>query len=146
MIIGSWAWRASVLRRLTFDPKLDFDDASMYGLDLCWQAKELGFRTYYHSAARVVHHVAPRDPGLDRAQRDRRAVAYSRNYTYIGLKHLPPLRRLVYSVWWWLIGDRGSYGPLLAMADMARGRRNVAPVARAAMIGKWQGLRAWMVP
>jgi GT2 family glycosyltransferase len=139
----NWAWRREVLLKLAFDPVLDYDDASMYGLDLCLQAKELGYRTVYVPSARVAHHVAPRDPELDRAQRPLRMLSYSRNFTYISLKHLPPARRLIYVAWWWLIGDRGSYGALMALVELATRRRQVPALARASMIGKWRGLRAW---
>ncbi|MHB8589530.1 MAG: glycosyltransferase family 2 protein [Candidatus Dormibacteraceae bacterium] len=139
----NWAWRRVVLERLEFDPVLDFDDASMYGLDLCMQARKLGYRTIYQSQARVLHHVAPRDPQLDRTDRERRTLSYSRNYTYVSLKHMPGPRRIVYVAWWWLIGDRGSYGVLLALLDIIQQHRGVAGLTRASLHGKWVGLRLW---
>jgi GT2 family glycosyltransferase len=139
----NWAWRKSVLERLEFDPVLDFDDASMYGLDLCMQARKRGYRTMYLSTARVIHHIAPRDPQLNRADRERRTVSYSRNYTYLSLKHLLGARRAIYLAWWWLVGDRGSYGILLAAFDIARRRPGIAGLTRASIRGKWEGLRLW---
>lgn len=139
----NWAWRASLLRGLRFDPVLDFDDASMYGLDLCLQAAKIGYRVVYEPAARVLHHAAPRDRRLDRSDRAARNFAYSRNYTYIALKHLPGLRRAMFASWWWLIGERGSYGAVKAAADlMVGGFRTWGDVA-ASFAGKREGVRLW---
>lgn len=140
----NWAWRAEVLRSLDFDPVFAADDASMYGLDLCLQAKAKGHRVVYQPQARVVHHVAPRDPSLDRQDRPRRTVAYSRNYTYIALRHLRGLRRAAFAAWWWVVGERGSYGALTGLYDLVRrGPRRTVPLVWASFKGKWEGARAW---
>ncbi|MDR7545254.1 MAG: glycosyltransferase family 2 protein [Armatimonadota bacterium] len=139
----NWAWRKCVLSRLVFDPLLDFDDASMFGLDLCLQARGAGHRVVYQPEARVVHHVAPRDPLLDRSDRPRRAYAYSRNYTYIALKHLRGGRRLAFLAWWWGVGERGSYGLAKALADLAVQGSQVWPLTRASFEGKLEGIRVW---
>lgn len=140
----NWAWRAHVLRRLEFDPVFAADDASMYGLDLCLQAQALGNRVVYQPDARVLHHVAPRDPLLGRGERPTRTVAYSRNYTYLALRHFRHLRRIAFVTWWWVIGDRGSYGPVTAALDaVLRGPRKTWPLLRASVRGKWEGTRAW---
>jgi GT2 family glycosyltransferase len=139
----NWAWRCQVLRGLRFDPVLDFDDASMYGLDLSLQAKARGYRTVYESRAAVLHHDAPRDPELDRADRVRRCLTYSRNYTYIGMKHFRGFRRAAFLAWWWLIGDRGSYGLLTSVVDMVTRPGAVRGMMQASFRGKREGLRLW---
>lgn len=140
----NWAWRTYVLRNLKFDPVFVTDDASMYGLDLCLQARAKGHRVVYQPQARVIHHVAPRDGFLDREDRPRRTVAYSRNYTYIGLRHLRGIRRAMFVIWWWLVGERGSYGVLTGLYDLiAQGPRRIAPLMLASFKGKWEGARTW---
>jgi GT2 family glycosyltransferase len=140
---GNCAWRAEVLRSLQFDPVLDFDDASMYGLDLCLQAAAMGYRVLYEPGARVLHHAAPRDGTLDRGDRSPRRFAYSRNYTYIALKHLRGVRRVLFYAWWWLVGERGSYGALKAAGDLGlRGLRTWGDVV-ASFAGKREGVRLW---
>jgi GT2 family glycosyltransferase len=139
---GNSAWRASLLRKIGFDPVLDHDDATMYGLDLCLRARSLGYRVVYQPAARILHHSAPREAGLDRADRPRRVAAYSRNYTYIALKHLQGPRRLMFVVWWWLVGERGSYGVATGLYDLVR-HRGSGPVIAASFGGKWQGVTEW---
>ena len=140
---GNCAWRTAILRRLHFDPVLDFDDASMYGVDLCLQAAGVGYQVVYEPAARVLHHAAPREGTLDRDDRSPRNFAYSRNYTYIALKHLRGLRRALFVGWWWLVGERGSYGAVKAAVDvMLRGLRIWGDVT-ASFAGKREGVRQW---
>jgi len=141
---GNWAWRAEVLRSLEFDPCLDFDDASMYGLDLCLQAKKKGYRIVYQPDARVNHYVAPRSDELDRSDRPARTLAYARNYTYLSLKHRHGLRRLVFLGWWWLIGERGAYGLATGVADFVCRRNGIRDLVQASLAGKWKGTRLWM--
>lgn len=140
---GNCAWRASVLRSVDFDPVLDFGDAFMYGFDLCLQAKSKGFRVIYQPRARVLHNPAPRDPSLDRADRLRTVRTYSRNYTYIALKHLRGMHAVAFVVWWWLIGERGSYGLATGLYDLVRDRRSSPALIAAAFEGKWRGVTEW---
>jgi GT2 family glycosyltransferase len=139
----NWAWRRAVLSRLHFDSILDFDDASMFGLDLSLQALALGYRVVYQPAARVLHHAAPRSPELDRHDRPRRAFCYSRNYTYIALKHFSTPRRAMFLAWWWLIGEDGAYGLARAMKGLVRRRNGTGAEIRAAWAGKAEGWRQW---
>lgn len=137
----NWIWRRALLASLDFDPVLNFDDASMYGLDLCLQAKKRGFRVLYDPRAVVYHHVAPRAPELDRQKRGPRSFSYCRNYTYIMLKRLPIWRRSAFLVWWSLIGERGAWGLGSLLLDTLRAglrkERNVAQAWR----GKMEGIR-----
>jgi GT2 family glycosyltransferase len=139
----NWAWRKTVLKTLDFDSVLDFDDATMYGLDLCLQADRRGYQTIYQPSARVAHHLAPRDPDLDRSDRLTRARAYSRNYTYVSLKHMSPPRKAVYLAWSWLVGERGSYGLALVPVELLSGRRDALAMARESFMGKWEGIKVW---
>ena len=140
---GNWAWRMDALRNLRLDLIFEDGDATMYGLDLCLQAKALGWRVIYEPRARVVHHIAPRDPTLDRADLTARTFAYSRNMTYIGLKHFRGFRRAIWLGWWWLVGDSGSRGPVRAIGGALR--RNGRPIGLllTELSGKVEGVRWW---
>jgi GT2 family glycosyltransferase len=140
---GNWAWRRDIFLGLEFDPILDFDDAAMYGLDLCLQASSLGYKVLYQPSARVTHHVAPRDDSLDRGDRPRRTYVFARNYTYIGLKHFRGIRRAAFIAWWWGVGPRGAYGLLTSAWDLAARRNGVRQLTAAAFAGKQEGLRLW---
>ena len=140
---GNWAWRRTMLSSLGFDRRLDFDDASMYGLDLTLQARERGFRVVYQSAAVVVNASAPRDPSLDRGDRAARTFSYSRNYTVIACRHLRGIRLPVFLLWWFLVGERGSYGAATALVDFLASRAEPR-VVFASFRGKIEGVRVWL--
>ena len=137
---GNWAWRRDLLASLKFDPVLNFDDASMYGLALCLQAKSKGFRVLYEPRAIVHHHPAPRTPGLDRSDRPRRTFAYTRNYTYIMLQYLRWWQRPIFLAWWFLIGERGSWGLGAVLVDTFAGRLPRAGEIWSAVMGKVEGI------
>lgn len=145
---GNCMWRRELLGSLEFDPVLNFDDASMYGLDLCLQAKERRHKVIYDPKALVYHHPAPRAPELDRRDRGPRLFSYCRNYTYIILKWFSPWRRAVFLSWWFLIGERDAWGLGSFVLDSLSGdwrRKNrkksyFMDVWR----GKTEGLRLWM--
>jgi GT2 family glycosyltransferase len=134
----NWAWRTLELQSMNFDSVLDFDDAHAYGLDLCLQALVRGKSVLYVPKATVVHHVAPRDASLDRAAIAERAFAYSRNYSYIMLRRLSRLQLVPFVLWWFLIGERASYGLLKGLADLML-RRTSPQMMGAAMRGKIVG-------
>lgn len=139
----NWAWRVDILRSLEFHPVFDRDDGSMYGLDLCLQARSKGFKTIYKCDARVIHHAAPRDPTLSREDQRPRTTSYARGYTFIGLKHFRGLHRWLFVAWWFLVGERAAYGPFGGLADAFRSRFSGLPMLTASLIGKWQGVRFW---
>jgi glycosyltransferase involved in cell wall biosynthesis len=140
---GNSTWRRELAVQLTYEATLNFDDASMYGLDMGFQARARGFRVLYDPQALVYHHVAPRDPALDRAQRPRRVLSFTRNYTYIMLKHLPWWQKGTFLVWWLLVGNRAGWGIAAMNDELLRHRgkrwREFAP----ALAGKIEGIRLW---
>lgn len=141
---GNCIWRRDLLASLQFDPILNFDDAAMYGLDLCLQAHEKGFRVLYEPRALVYHHVAPRSPELDRADRAKRVFSYCRNYTYIMLKRLSLWRIPIFLSWWFGIGERGAWGLGALLADtMQRGWQKDRQLAHS-LGGKLEGIRLWL--
>jgi GT2 family glycosyltransferase len=140
----NWAWRREIATTLMFDPVLDFDSAMNYGVDLTLQAKKRGLKVLYDPQAVVYHHLAPRVPELDRANKFRRMFASCRNYTYIMLKHLPWWRKVAFLCWWFMIGGRRPLGVgTLMLGVLLHGwnewyRFAVATAARA------EGIRLWL--
>jgi hypothetical protein len=88
----------------------------------------------------VHHHAAPRAVDLDRADRPRRAFAYARNYTYIMLKHLEWWRKPIFLAWWFLIGERGSWGVAAVLADTVAGHPPQPSHIRSSINGKFEGI------
>ena len=130
---GNSIWRRKLLASLEFDPVLNFDDAVMYGLDLCLQVKERGLKLLYEPQALVYHHPAPRAPELDRQDRRPRLFGYCRNQTYIILKRFSFRRRLAYLAWWFLIGERGAWGEGSLLVDTLQGGWRKEKVRRASL-------------
>ncbi|MHB8589538.1 MAG: glycosyltransferase family 2 protein [Candidatus Dormibacteraceae bacterium] len=139
----NWAWRVEVLRRLEFAPVLALDDSLHYGLDLCLQAKRLGYRVLYTSEATVTHHMVKRDGTVPREDTCSRSYIHGRNFTYIGLKRYSWARRLAFLFWWFGVGERQSYGVLKAAWDLPRARGAATRQLRSALAGRWAGVRAW---
>ena len=138
---GNCAWRRQLLASLQFDPILNFDDAVMYGLDLCLQAKGKGLRVFYEPRAVVFHHAAQRAPDLDRNDRPRRIFSYTRNYTYIMLKRLPWWRRPIFLAWWFFVGERTGWGLGAVLADALMRRTPPPRDVWGAFRGKVEGVR-----
>jgi len=141
---GNCVWRRNLLTSLEFDPALNFDDASMYGLDLCLQAKKCGFRAIYEPRALVYHYPSPRAPELDRQERGGRLFSYCRNYTYIILKRFPWWRRLIFLGWWFLVGERDAWGLGSLAFDKLSGDWRKDRHLEQAWRGKIEGIRLWL--
>jgi GT2 family glycosyltransferase len=139
---GNSCWRTHTIRSLEFHPVLARDDASMYGLDLCLQAKERGARVVYTSAARIVHTPGPRRGSSPREDRCSAHRSYSRNYTLIAMRHFRGVRWVAFVLWWWIIGERGSYGAATGVVDLLAGRAQLSHI-RASFEGKAEGVRSW---
>lgn len=139
----NWAWRVEVLRRLEFAPVLGLDDSLHYGLDLCLQAKRLGYRVLYTSKATITHYMVKREGTVAREDTQRRSYIYGRNLTYLGLKRYSPARRLAFLLWWFGVGERQSYGFLKAAWDLPRAPRTATRQLRSALAGRWAGVLAW---
>ena len=141
---GNCAWRVDVLRRLEFSPVLSLDDSLHYGLDLCLQAKQIGYRVVYTSEARVRHHLAPRDGAVSRADAVTRSFILGRNLTYVGLKRYSIGQRIAFLFWWFAVGERQSYGALKAIWDLPQGRAKVLRLLKSAFTGRLAGIQAWV--
>lgn len=139
---GNWAWRADVIEKLTVDSIFDLDDGSMYGLDLCLQAKAQGWRVQFLGGAPIRHFSAPREGAAPRSDRERAALSYSRNLTFIVLSRLR-WRRLLFFAWSMLVGDSGIYGLVSIVRDLLLRRVSVA-VVKASLRGRALGFRWWL--
>lgn len=141
---GNSAWRRRIGTTLTFDPVLNFDDASMYGLDLTFQVTDQKMRILYNPQAVVYHHAVPRASELDRAQRPKRTFSFTRNYTYIMLKHLPWWQKGIFLAWWFLIGGRGGLGVVAILEDIAHHGLHRHREFATALAGRIEGIRLWL--
>lgn len=140
----NWAWRRDTLAAIRFDPVLTADDSLHYGLDMCLQAKALGKSVIYTSAACVRHHEGPREGMVSRDDAVRRSYVHGRNMMYIGLKHYRRFRRFAFVLWWFLVGERQSYGLAKATWDLPREPRAVIGRFVSGLRGRRDGIRSWL--
>lgn len=139
----NWAWRTAIARQLAFDPQLDFEDALLYGVDLCMQASRLGLATVYEPRAVVDDDSAPRATGFGREDIPRRLYVYNRNLAYLQRKHYSRPLRFVEQLWRVLLGERAHYGAASLVIDTVR-QRSTGPIQhlRASREGRSAGLAA----
>jgi GT2 family glycosyltransferase len=139
---GNWAWRTNALKSCDIDAIWDSGDASMYSLDLCLQVKATGWRVLYTAAAPVLHHLAPRDNSLRRDDLPQRSFAFSRNMTYIALKHYR-WRLIPFSLWTVLVGERYFYGLLAVLRELSSRDRQPTAIT-ASLRGRVSGVEVWV--
>jgi GT2 family glycosyltransferase len=138
---ANWMWRTSVFSKLEFSSIWDLDDATMYGLELCLQARDAGWRIVFTPHAPVDHFLAPRDDAIPRENEVNGSFAYSRNSTFIALRHLR--RRLIaYALWATFVGEEHNYGLIRAAYDVAR-RPETWRLVVASVRGRQAGFSAW---
>lgn len=138
---GNCMWRTEVLRQLRMSEMWDSGDGSMYGLELCLQARRLGWLSVLSPDAPIVHHLAPRKGVAPRDDYVSAAYSYSRNMTVVSLRHLG-LRLVPFLMWSLLVGERHFYGLLSAARDLTSPSRERGwKVVGASMRGRFAGLR-----
>lgn len=138
---GNWAWRTELLRSLRIGAIFDEGDASMYGLDLCLQARQLGWSVQFVSGAPIRHYSAPRVAAPERTDRNNAVASYTRNVTYVALSRFGS-RRAAFVLWSTVVGDSAIYGLLSFALDLARGRVRPA-TAIYAVRGRLAGIEYW---
>jgi GT2 family glycosyltransferase len=121
------AFRLEPLRAIRFDERLRGSGAQVHWeLSLCLALRRAGWRLVYDPAIRVRHLVGQRHDD-DQLHRGRFAVAPHENAvfneTLVLAEHLSPLRRLVFRLWYVLVGTAQSPGLLqLPRVFVAEGR------------------------
>lgn len=136
---GNLAARRELFLQCAPDPFLNQGDAPLYGLDLTLKAQRLGYRVIFDPAAWVHHFPAARTPELSREDLPARAYTYNRNYTYLALKHYPFPRKILFLLWWFLVGERNGTNGLLSFILSQRNKKGA--IFLAALKGKWAGIR-----
>lgn len=140
---GTSAWRRQVLMRLQWAEIFERGDAIYYGLDLCLQARRLGYRTVYTPHARALHHAAPRAEGLPLREGRDRARLSGQNLTYVALARLTGLKRIAFLLGFLLLGQGQSPGIGIFLRDLLTGRADAWGRFAAALLGRVGGSRAW---
>lgn len=142
---GNVAYRRTLLDDLVVDTRF-IGSAMAYEVDLAFQVRARGYRILFDPLARIHHFEAPRPPDVEpRDDVERKIYSYSHNHTYVMMKHLSLWRRLAFLVYFFLVGERGSWALLTALADTLLRRRvshwRQVPLAYR---GKMAGLKSYL--
>jgi GT2 family glycosyltransferase len=141
---GNFAIRQDVLGEIELDTSF-VGNALEYELDIAYQVKHLNCRLLFDPLAQVHHFDAPRAAGsAERSNTEALIYSYSRNHTYVMMKRLPLIGKLAFFVYFFLIGERHSWGLATMIADALLKRRLTwRHQASIAFKGKLDGLRAF---
>lgn len=134
------AFRKKFIENYRFDLNMNNISAPCFEFDVCFYIKKNGGKIVYDPFLKVHHKPAPRGTGVQRDD-ERIIKEYSHNYTYVMLKHLPFFRKIIFSLYFFLLGQRASYGPLLYLIDFLLGKKTSFRHFKIAIKGKFEGLK-----
>ena len=143
------AYRRSAVRDLRLDTNLWGTGAQVhFEVAFCLALKQNGWKLIYDPAIAVDHYPAQRFDEDQRQSADYvfNEVAYLNlvhNETYILLRYLAPLHRLVFLVWAVMIGTRSTFGLLQWLRFMNRDGTLAHQKLWTAWRGRWAGIRTW---
>ncbi len=101
-------------------------DGSRFETDMCLWVSRRGYKIWYDPRIYVLHHLAPRQ-AAGRPVDPKSTYWFNFNNTYVLLKHFSRLRRLVFLLYTFLVGDYMSKGVLYLLGKALR-RRDPAVV------------------
>lgn len=139
------AFRSSYLDNFRFDENLDRQTSSSNDIDLCLSIKEKSGKIIYDRLLKVNHYVAQRFAGTKREDLVKNIYDYSHNYTYVILKHFPWHRKVAFSIYIFLVGQRSSWGLLTILVDpILTGRIAWRGQVIPSFKGKIDGIRTYL--
>jgi glycosyltransferase involved in cell wall biosynthesis len=133
------AFRRDFIKNYRFDLNMNNISSVSFEFDICFYIKKKGGKIVYDPELKVKHYPAPRKSGSQRED-EINMYEYSRNYTYVMSKHLPFLKKSIFLLYFFLIGQRASYGPILYIFDLLTGKKPSLRHLKKAMEGKIRGL------
>ena len=139
------AFRADYLNGFRLDENLKWQGAAHDEMDFCLFVKKKGGKIIFDPNLKVTHYPAPRLWGAQREELTKNIYEHSHNYTYLILKYFSWPRKVVFLVYFFLVGQRSSWGLLTILVDpLLRGRivwwKQVVPSFK----GKVDGIRTYL--
>ena len=126
---ANMGWRSDAIQGIRFDKRLRGSGVQQHNdMGFSLAVKNAGWKLIYDPEVAIDHFPAPRigegqhHRGLFNADEQRNSVF---NETLNLLTYLPPLRRLFFLIWAFLIGTRAEPGPLQVPRLLARREQNV---------------------
>jgi glycosyltransferase involved in cell wall biosynthesis len=138
------SFRASYLEGFRFDENCIIGGTTTNDLDVSLHVRGRGGRLIYDPDVVVDHFNAPREYGVPR-EANRDVYCYSYNTVYVLLKYLPWPRKVAMLLYYFLIGQRASWGLVTVILDPIL-RRRVAWRGQVllSLRGKLDGVLAYM--
>jgi len=139
------AFRADYLNRFRLDQNLKWEGAAHDEMDFCLFVKKQGGKMIFDPNLKVSHYSAPRLWGAQRGELAKNIYEHSHNYTYLILKYLSWQRKVAFLAYFFLVGQRSSWGLLTMLIDpLLRGRiiwwKQLLPSFK----GKVDGIRTYL--
>jgi len=119
------AFRADYLNGFRLDENLKWQGAAHDEMDFCFFVKKRGGKIIFDPNIKVTHYVAPRLWGAQRKELAKNIYEHSHNYTYLILKYLSWQRKMAFLAYFFLVGQRSSWGLLTMLIDPLLGGRIV---------------------
>jgi glycosyltransferase involved in cell wall biosynthesis len=140
------SFRREALDGVRFDRRLKGSGTEMHNeWPVCMAVQRRGWKLVYDPLVVVDHYLAPRPTSEDRLHRSAAGVYEAvYNETLLLLEFLPPVRRVAFVVWAWLVGTRLTPG-LLQIARAKLHRRpavlELLAAASRARVDAWKTYR-----
>ena len=139
------AFRADYLRGFRLDENLKWQGAAHDEIDFCLFVKKQGGKIIFDPNLKVNHYLAPRLWGTPREELTKNIYEHSHNYTYLILKYFSWPKKMAFLAYFFLIGQRSSWGLLTMLIDpLLRERivwwKQVVPSFK----GKVDGIRTYL--
>jgi GT2 family glycosyltransferase len=137
------SFRSEILKKYKFDMILNNYSSVHNDLDMSLNARKEGYKLIYDPEIKVYHYAVPR---ITHKREDEISI-YEHSFAtvYVLLKHLSLVRKLVFLLYFFLIGQRASYGPILFLYDSLKGRRIPFKILKTSIKGKFDGLKRWIL-
>ena len=139
------AFRADYLDGFRLDENLRWQGAAHDEMDFCFFVKKRDGKIIFDPNIKVIHYVAPRLWGAQREELTENIYEDSHNYTYLILKYFSWPKKMAFLTYFFLVGQRSSWGLLTMFIDpLLRGRivwgKQVVPSFK----GKVDGIRTYL--
>lgn len=139
------AFRAECLSGFRLDENLKWQGAAHDEMDFCLFVKNQGGTIIFDPYIRVTHYVAPRSWGAQREELVENIYEHSHNYTYLILKYFSWPRKTAFLTYFFLVGQRSSWGLLSMVVDiLLRGRIVWRKQAVPSFKGKVDGMKTYV--
>jgi len=141
---GNMSFRRSALEKVKIDMILNYGSAKGYGIDLCLSLKALGYKIVYDPELIVDHYPAPRKISVNRGRTKDNFYEYSRNLTYIMLKHMSSIKKVFFLIYFFFVGQKISLGLITSIYLLFLREKDIWGKILYSFKGKREGIKLYI--